>query len=223
MIIAFLVSNREPSYIHQTLASMHLSDTRAAELDVRLHLDADDESFLKAYAHNKKPKVILAPKEHRAVAHNLNRITLGLARSLADAPEEEHFIFAEDDIVFLDGWVSILEHAAKFTSGLTQGSFLLSGYSPKLLAGGPIARVSSGRFYGNQLLYVPKRVRAELARYLLEHVGELPADLLIARWSVETQVSIFATVPSIAQHVGKNTSAGSFWHYSPMWPNDLWK
>ena len=223
MIAAFLVSERQPAYIHQTIASMLLSDPRASSIDVRLHLDADDSSFLKAYAHNKKPKVLLAPKEHRAIPHSLNRITLGLSRALLDARDEEHFIFAEDDIVFLDGWVSILEDAAKFTSGLTQGSFILSGYSPKLLTGRPIARVTSARFYGNQLLYVPKKVRAELGNYLSEYVGELPADLLIARWSVERQVSIFTTVPSVAQHVGKNTTAGSFWHCSPMWPNDDWK
>jgi hypothetical protein len=224
MIISFIVAPREPAYIHQTIASMYLSDPSASRAQIRLYLDADNDSFLKAYEHNQNPKVLIAPKEQRGIEHHLLRLTLAQSRALSEAGNEEHFVVAEDDLLFLDGWTSRLQAAVAAARRTSGEAFILSGYSPMMMVGDTIAKWSdSRRFYGNQFLYVPKSVRERLSRCLKDRLGELPSDLLIGRWAAETNVPIFATIPSIVQHVGKKSSIGSPWHSSPMWPNSHWR
>lgn len=216
MIICFVTAPRLPAYMHQTLASMLLADADASSLRVKLILDADNDEFVEQYKHNGRVEVARNLEAIRSVP-TMQRVTLGFRRALLETHPDEELLIAEDDIVFRDGWLRSLRAAAAESRKRSGDRFLLSGYAAYEFSSRPIAAYPAPTYYGNQLLYVPTSVRAPLAAYMAEHVNEENGDMLVKRYAHESGTPIWATVPSLVQHVGKVSGASSPWHYTPMW------
>jgi len=67
-------------------------------------------------------------------------------------------------------------------------------------------------FYASCCLFLPRDVAADLAAELRRRCDEPdhePADLTIARAAKDLGLRLFATVPSVAQHVGDASTLGA--------------
>lgn len=216
MRIVFLTAPRSPAYLHQTLASMLLADSRASQIQVVLLLDADDDGFTAGYAHHGRVQIVRQPPAVRALGV-MQRITTGFRRALLETPQEEELLIAEDDLIFCDGWTERLRDAEREARSRSGDRYLLSGYAAYSFAQRPISPYPVAGFYGNQLLYVPALIRKSLADYMMEHVNEENGDMLVKRWAMSTGTPVWATVPALVQHVGNVSGAGSPAHKTPMW------
>lgn len=219
MNLVFLTAPRTPLYLHQTLASMYLADPDASCWNVWLLVDnAPDKSFIEGYLHNKRVN-LLRTRPDDALLPTGQRIVTNFARMLREMPKDEPLVLAEDDIVFRDGWVDTLDVAVEACEA-QDDRFILSGYACYWLTEKPVAKMSPFHeaFYGAQLLYLPASIREDLADYMLAHKDQAFGDILIQRWAQDSMVPIFATVPSIVQHMGHVSGANTPAHQSRMFP-----
>lgn len=136
----------------------------------------------------------------------------------------------EDDIHFARGW------RARFSATLTELErhhgldFVLAVYSPWLSAteehnyGKLSVEYPPEKFLGLQGIYYTSRTRQGFAKYLKIHglvVLEKAHDLLLGDYLAREGIPLFATSPSLVQHIGKKSSLESQWHDSQLFMEDV--
>ena len=205
-------------WVHQTLASMALGDAAFAKSQVELYVDAADTSHVEPLSHHFPISIRQSPAGDRALKPR-QRIAMNMIRALRRHPTGE-LILAEDDIIVVDGWLTQFRRLAKQAEERSGPRFLLSGYMPfdwQSHTGSGMVSYPPAKFYGNQLLFIPETVRAEIADMLEARFDEKPSDILLADWGDAHGIPFWGASPSLAQHVGAVSLSGSVGHTSPVW------
>lgn len=234
MRLIVLTAPREPSYLLGTLGSAFLADKQAHDLtSVDLMLDSRDVRCVTPVRHHRLVNVhrlSIAEVANLEGKASIYRITCNFHRALALAPDEEDVLIIEDDLRFRDGWVAMMQAAMVAARAHTE-RFVLVGYAAYAAADFTavpsrdgtkpmIAEFPHGMFYGNQMLYVPRSVRSDLAKYVQAYgvmADAEPADLLVRDFCHKAGVPILATLPSLVQHVGWVSASKSPTHQTCMW------
>jgi GR25 family glycosyltransferase involved in LPS biosynthesis len=123
--------------------------------------------------------------------------------------ERKGLLIFEDDVIVARGWETRLHDTVRELEVTNQGGFVLALYTayPFTPAQGHFyAPYPAKRFFGTQAMYYPEAIRRGFSEYLRangvdRHV--LPYDLLLRAYVQSHGISLYATVPSLAQHVGE--------------------
>jgi hypothetical protein len=228
-LIVIMSVPREPVYIHQTLASLFMSDPLVHKTRIHVMVDAPDAAYLENYAHHPNLTVQpLTPTEveqteaywvHRRHAHNYHRC---LAMSC-----EGHsgLCICEDDLVFRHGFLTkLVATIAQLEVEHPLEKYVLAAYAPYDFgldrAAGRIQSFCgypAAGFYGNQCLYYPRTVLDDLAPLFYEQAvrrAVAPSDMVVKEYCRQSAV-LYACTRSLAQHVGRVTTGLGNFHDSP--------
>ena len=233
MRVVMLTLNRSPIYVRDSLASLFASnvpdDLRVWLLNTSTDGRPGDHGFLGDWANDPRVDVfdydaatrrraeLLTLRERCALAHHL-----GLAFAGGD-----EIILLEDDVRFARGWYdftidalellplrsrSIVELHSPHMHTVIDGSTPLAVYDVMTYYG------SQGAFFGADAV-APARAALEPtpARANRKH----SSDTLLQAWLIEDPQPFYAIVPSVIQHVGRESSIGSAFHHAPSFRDDL--
>ncbi|HQU45287.1 MAG: hypothetical protein B7Z73_10135 [Planctomycetia bacterium 21-64-5] len=216
--IAVMTVDRQPCYLHQTLASMFMAERRLHDLPVvRLVAGTNTLGYLDNYAHHERiavhplgdfeQQVISSWSLPRRHCHNYWRC---LSLPVADGGG---ICICEDDVIFRDNFVSHLVKTVDQVqeAGIRDYGLALSTCYDFEAEG----RCGTGRsycayddpFYGTQAMYYPAQTAAELREYLYECGVQRytkPSDILVRDRYADR---IYACTPSLVDHIGV-TSTG---------------
>jgi hypothetical protein len=224
-----MTAPRQPEYVHQTLASLFASDPLVQQIpQIDVMLDSADASHLRPDPHLENLKIHKLTRAeaettsgwgpHRRFCYNYHRcltLDIGHARGL---------LICEDDVIFREGFLAKLLAAIDEMEGCQLRKYLLACYSayrlndvPAFRRGRYFCSYYAPSFYGTQCMYYPKPVLGELADRLYQEgvvAHQAPGDMIVKSYGMELN-AIYATVCSLAQHVGTvSTGLGNF-HESP--------
>jgi hypothetical protein len=226
--------DREPAYIHRTLASLFLSGPEAHDFTpVHLMVGSEDDGYLGDYAHSDAVHVHPLPREewrtisdwgpHIRCCHNYHRcLTLPLDGSRG-------LIVCEEDLIFQNGFfprlvATIDEIEAK--AGVEE--YALAAYacydfrdSREEPNGELFAPYDVEGFYGTQCVYYPRKVVPKLAELVLSKGVERytePVDLLVKKAYREFE-GFFACRTSLVQHIGESTTGLGGFHQNSTFDN----
>ncbi len=136
----------------------------------------------------------------------------------------------EDDIHFAKGWRTRFNAALAELERRCGTDFVLAIYSPWLLAteehnrGKLFAEYSPERYFGMQGIYYTSKTRQGFAKYLKMHglvTFEKLHDLLLGDYLIQAGLPLFATSPSLVQHIGGKSSLDNPWHDSHIFVEDV--
>lgn len=230
-LVAVTTVDRSPrrNFVEQTLVSLFDGDPSVTERcgRVRLVVDGDDAGYLGPWATDPHVAVeLLSDDEMRTRPMVVQeRCALSTWRAMAGARPGEPFILLQDDIVFAPQWLTRLERAADAVrADLGTESFVLAAYACYDFDPGPRYSVYPKHlFYANQALYFSSKAARRMTAYLYQHgvVERMGADDLIFRsYFLDNPIVLVATVPSLVQHVGFDTTGLSpEMHQSPTFRN----
>jgi len=220
---------REPAYIHQTLASLFMSDPLVHRTRVHVMVDSPDASYLADYAHHPNFSALpLTADEarrtadywvHRRCAHNYHRC-LALP-----CDGYSGLCICEDDVVFCHGFLRELQKViAEIEAKRYAKDYVLAGYTPyrfepdgSQLDGRAYCRYRAADFYGNQCVYFPLRVLPKFAPWFYERAveqAEAPSDMVLKEYCLHS-AELLACRRSLAQHIGRITTGLGDFHTSP--------
>jgi len=214
LVLAVMTVDREPQYVHQTLASLLAADDLVHELGaVHLVIGCSEACYLEVYRHHKM--LVFHPLSveedagiqdwsvHRRFCHNYVRcLSLPI-------PEDGGICICEDDIVLRDSFLQRLLltiHEMEDEAGLRD-------YCLSLFADADFEANASfyrGRYYcsygtgfhGTQCMYYPapvaERLRDHIQQYGVDEPTR-PGDILIAELHGDR---MYASSRSLADHIG---------------------
>jgi hypothetical protein len=215
LVIAVRTIAREPQYIHETLASMFLSDESIRQTgQVLLLVGNESPDYLHNYFHHRHLRVLPLTASERARFRSIGsphrRCSLNFFRSLQLPLDGKIGVLScEDDVVFRDDYLRLLLAAVQEMEeehGLSDYMLSLAQYydfelSPEARTGRYFCRYDKP-FYGLQAVYLPTASARALARCvevagINEYLG--PCDLLAAEYM---QGRTFALNRPLVQHIG---------------------
>lgn len=214
LVLAIMTVDRDPPYVHQTLASLFAADGLVHELtSVHLVIGTSDAQYLDNYRHHgglsfhplteEEHEEIKSWGTHRRFCHNYVRcLSLPI-------PDGGGICVCEDDIVFRDLFLQRLLQAIdemENDAGLTD--YCLALFTDCDLEGEP--SFYRGRhfcsygwsFHGTQCMYYPRRVALEIRDYVKQHgvdKCEDCGDLLIGKLYGDR---MYACPRALADHIG---------------------
>lgn len=229
LTLAVMTVDREPQYVHQTLASLFASGRAVHDIkQIYLVVGSPSCEYVAHYRHHKnitihalsnaEAKTIAEWKVHRRFCHNY-------ARCLSlPIPPGGGICVCEDDVVFRDLFVERLVATVNEMEGESQlADYCLALFScfdfeqePSFYRGKRYCSYGY-RFHGTQCMYYPRAV-ADNVRQAIQRWGvddyQKPGDLLIQDCYGDR---MYASPRALANHVGKvstglggNPSAASF-------------
>jgi hypothetical protein len=214
LTFAITTVDRQPCYLHETLASMFAAEPQLGERAV-VHLVAgtNDVAYLDRYAQDERFRVhplndfeqeMIAPwSVPRRICHNYWRcLSLPIV-------EDGAICICEDDVVFRDGFLSQLFHTLDqmHAAGLGESCLALSTpfcdfSADALSSGGRTFCFYRHFFMGTQSVYFPARLVADLRDYVYECGVERhfnPCDLLTGELYADR---MYACTPPLVDHIG---------------------
>lgn len=210
--IVLCTCDREDDYASATIRSASGADPDAWSAAAhRLALvDGPEGRYLSGAARAAAMKVRTHKGAKLGAYGNVARALEAGVETGADA-----VVLLEDDLELAAGWLGALvrlgfSHVAPYFP-----RYFISGYVPYVLSPRPSCRWLADYdvpFYASCCLFLPHGVAADLAAELRRHADRPdpePADLTIARAAKDLGIRIFATVPSVAQHVGHASTLGA--------------
>lgn len=238
--VVFLTCPRTPSYLAQTLASFGLGDARVAGLhSVAVAVDAEDVGCAGELAGLERVRWVVRTAEESALVAGFavhRRACASYSRALRLAEEAvaagaRGVLVCEDDVVFRNGWVGMLEDALGEMEGL--GEFLLTLYSGRdheeeaLRRGRFYSSYVAAGFYGTQALFYTAGEVAPCREVVWRcgvETAEEPYDLLLKRRAISQQ-HLYTTRHSLVQHAGVVSTGLGWGHRSPSferaWPEGM--
>ena len=230
-IIDFAVTTvpRAVDYIHQLIARLR------TDLPLRLVVGAPDSQYLERYRGHRFIQIIETSSEewqqirdcaiHQRAAWNYLR-SLTLATS---HPSRQGIVIFEDDVVLAGGWEDRLYNIIHQIEFKQKRPYVLTLYSARPLEepqpGMHFAPYPSKNFFGSQAIYFPEVVREGFAEYLKAHAVDsyrAPYDLLLGEYAANENIPIFASVPSLVQHIGEvSTGVAGFPHQATHFKFEL--
>lgn len=233
--LVFLTCPRKPAYLPASLASALLGDPLTARLrEIAVAVDAPNLSCVRHLTGHRRVRWVKHTRDeneraqsyhlHRRACHNYWR-ALRLA-----APGARAVLVCEDDLMFRDGWLSMLLECLDEVHADGVPEFLLAAYSPRdheepaLRRGRFYSKYFANGFYGTQAMLYPAEQLEAVSQLIWSHgvmIPEAPYDLLIQRFASERQ-HIYTTRHSLVQHVGAKSTGLGGGHLSPSfkrpWP-----
>lgn len=247
LVIAVRTIHREPQYIHQTLASMFVSDDlvrRTGEVLLLIGNEADD--YLSNYLHHTHLRIMSLTRAQRQQFSALNelqdklspldsnrqRFNFNFIRSLRlPLSGKLGVLSCEDDVIFRENFLQSLLaaiHEVEEGHGISEYMLSLSQYydferDSNAYLGKHFCRYSRP-FYGTQAVFFPTSVAAKFADYVDENgIGEglRAGDILAGEFFKDTT---FSTVRPLVQHIGEvstglgGTSLDKTRFHRPLFP-----
>jgi len=215
LVLAIMTVDREPQYVHRTLASLFASDPLVHEVSsVHLVIDTSESAYLRDYRHH--GKLLFHPLrdaeyERTADWSPHRRFCRNYVRCLSlPVPDGGGLCVCEDDVVFRDLFVQrLLTTIDELEAHTGKTDYCLALFTDCDLERDP--SFYRGRhfcsygwpFRGTQCMYYPRAVAAELRDYIQEHgvtKTEDCGDLLIARLYADR---MYASPRSLVNHIGR--------------------
>jgi hypothetical protein len=176
---------------------------------VHLCVGGPDHLYAQPHANQQVAVHPLAADEWEALrpTNICARFNANYRRCLAHA-SEAGLIVLEDDVLVRPDWLRCLRLALDEMQARGLRHYVLALYCPK-----GVARVHRGTyyqsyvassFYGTQALYFAPGVAAEI----IDHLATMPtrtSDLALREWLINHQ-NLYATIRSLAQHIGYTTT-----------------
>jgi hypothetical protein len=208
--LAILTTRRPVPYLHTTLASL-LATGWHDPIDV--YCDAHIPDIEWPLAHHDQFRF---HRTHRRPSSHVANFTAAL-----DAcGTGQDVLILEDDVVFANGWQTVVRRLRESLDGQT---YLLSLWWCRVLSPCrsdlPIIRCPPEHFTGTlgvllQASYLPA-LRDHCAA-----VKRREVDLTVGEFAGQHEIPIYITQPSLLQHWGRTTSIGSFYAQSPTFQGD---
>jgi len=224
-------SPRQPSYLGRTLQSLFASHG-SEQLQIRVVVAAATPAYTGKWKTHPRVKVEVLDLELNQSLRRLpvaRRIGETCFRCLRGAVPGD-LLLCQDDVEFAPHWLqatldSSKEAAARLANRSCDGvplagRYVLALYTTKNLrpTERPLALYKASEFYGNQGLFIPAAVMAELTPYFehARHAG-LMDDMIMKQFLVQRSIELHAVNPNVVQHIGIHcTHSGSF-HQSPSY------
>jgi hypothetical protein len=214
LVLAIMTVDREPQYVHRTLASLFAADPLVHDVSsIHLVIDTDDADYLQDYRHHAKLSFHPLRKaehdrigdwsRHRRFSHNYVRcLSLPI-------PDGGGICVCEDDIVFRDLFVQrLLATVDELEAHTGAADYCLALFTDCDLE--QEASFYRGRYFcsygwafrGTQCMYYPRGVAEDVRGYLQEHGVDRTddcGDLLIGKLYGDR---MYACPRSLADHIG---------------------
>jgi hypothetical protein len=214
LVLAIMTVERDPPYVHQTIASLFASDPLVHDLpSVHLVIGSASMDYLASYRHHRafafhpltepEQETVKSWGVHRRFCHNY-------ARCLSlPIPDGGGICVCEDDIVFRDRFLQRL----MLTVREMEGEAGLRDYCLALFADADFERDATfyrGRYYcsygspfhGTQCMYYPRPAALPIRDYVwrlgVENAAK-PGDLLLQDFCGDR---MYACPRSLADHIG---------------------
>lgn len=222
---------REESYLNATLDSLSVEYPICAEHPVCLVIGSPQTAHLARYISH--PGILIVEIGSHAWSWIKNngirhRATWNYHRCLSQYTlGERGSLVLEDDIKFARGWRRRLEMTLAELESRFGSKFVLTIYDPYkrdqtkscLYTEYPYAD-----FTGTQGVYYPAEMRQGFAKYLRKNgviANKTHYDFLLKDYLNEEDIPLFATTPSLIQHMGRNTTGLGVWHEAPGFVEDV--
>jgi hypothetical protein len=225
---------REENYLKATLNSLFAEQAVAPEQQVCLVAGSPITTHLDCYRSNPGVTVLEMGANTWSWIKNspvILRSSWNYYRCLNhDATTERGRLVLEDDVRFARGWQLRLHATLASLQELHRSGFILAIYSPWDLVlqehrGNRFyAEYPPERFYGTQGVYYTAAARRGFAKYLKTHglvANEKQYDLLLKDYLILSGLPLFATTPSLIQHIGKKSISQGTWNEAPGFVEDL--
>jgi hypothetical protein len=215
---------RPETYLQRALASMSL------EQPVALLVGSPDTSYLAPLQSRPGLHVVApSPVEYGAIAplSTHQRAAWNYWRCLRHGLGNRYLLVLEDDVRCANGWeerlvLTVLTIAAIFPD------FVLSLYFPyprQSVGGACYLPYPKKEFYGTQAILFAGRALPEFTAHLHEHGVRsctAPYDLLLQDYVLRRDVPLFASAPSLVQHIGVvTTGLSAQFHTTPWFVEDI--
>lgn len=225
---------REGHYLEETLGSLATERPFGADRSVSLVLGSPFSGYVDHYRQVSGVSIVdMGPStwswiENLALRH---RATWNYYRCLTQpAGGAGGTLVIEDDVRFARGWLARLTATLAALEAASTQDFVLSLYCP---ADFPLASYFRGelyvecplnQFYGTQAVYYTARARQGFGAFLKKHgvvANREPYDVLLWQYLSEVGLPLFATAPSLVQHMGKQSTGLGGWHDAPSFQEDV--
>ena len=225
---------RQENYLESTLNSLSSDQSISSDFPVSLVVGSPEITYLERYLSQPGISVIeMGPHTWAWIKNNLtlHRATWNYYRCLTyPVGGTRGTLIFEDDVQFARGWRTRLENTL-FALEKTYGSdFVLALYTPSVSALKENA-ISSlyinypyDRFFGVQGVYYPAKIRQSYTKHLKLHgvVGnEDHCDVILRKYLRQFNIPLFATSPSLIQHIGKTSEIQNRWHKASNFFEDV--
>jgi hypothetical protein len=221
--IIIMTVSRPGAYIDQTLASL------SPDRSVTLVVGSPSADYLDRYRANPLFKIVAPGHEEYAFVEGSTvgrRAAWNYWRCLGAGANKSRRVIFEDDVIFAAGWEA---RTARTIEAIEQKhrDYVISLYYPY-----PLEESREGfieypcsKFYGTQGVLFGGRSAGEFRQYVDERGVKrwtLPYDLLLQRYTAEAGVPLFATVPSLVQHIGVvSTGQSDHFHTTTCFVEDV--
>lgn len=225
---------REENYITDTLANLSLERRISIEHPVCLCVGSPVTEHIDSYRSHPGITIIEMGANtwswiknnrvsHRATWNHYRCLTQPVAGTRGT-------LVLEDDVRFARGWYARFNAAVADLEEHYGSNFVLALYSPWLFVleeyrrGRLYVEYPPEKFYGIQGIYYTAKIRQGFAKYLKVHgvvAHKNIHDLLLGDYMRLSSLPLFATAPSLIQHMGKKSSIGGPWHEAPGFIEDL--
>lgn len=222
---------REEEYLDATLVS--LSSEYPIHRDQTVSLVAGSPVTTHLDGYRAQPGVVvveMGPNAWAWIKDNdlRQRATWNYYRCLTQCTGDERgTLILEDDVRFACGWRARLDRIIAALESRLDSRFVLTIYDPwKCDPKGNClyAEYPRARFTGTQGVYYPAKMRQGFAKYLkVKGVirNKNHYDYLLRDYLLQEDVPLFATTPSLIQHMGRNTTGLGVWHEAPGFREDV--
>lgn len=229
---------REVNYLDTMLDSLTVEHPISAERPISLVVGSPVSGYVERYRSVPGISIIeMGPNTWSWIKNNslAHRATWNYYRCLTQPTAGTRgTLILEDDIRFARGWrtrlsttIADLEehHGPDFVLALYSShgpawfSMLGRSTSKQLYADYP-----PEKFFGTQGMYYTTKSRQGFAKYLKTNgviAHKTHYDFLLGKYLSHAGLPLFATVPSIIQHIGESSAIENPWHDSPEFVEDV--
>lgn len=223
--------SREKNYLDGTLGSLSSEYPIYSDQPVCLVAGSPTTGYLDCY--RSKPGIVvveMGPNTWAWIKNNglRHRATWNYYRCLTRCIlGERGSLVLEDDVKFACGWRLRLDTTIAVLESRFGSEFVLTIYDPwgcQPKGGGLYAEYPLADFGGTQGIYYPSRVRQSFTEYLKMHgvvANRNHYDYLLRQHLLQENLPLFATAPSLIQHMGRHTTGLGIWHQAPNFVEDV--
>lgn len=222
---------REENYLAATLNSLSSEYPIRDDQPVFLVIGSPETAYLALYrSHPGVIVVEMGPNSWAWIKDNKlrHRATWNYHRCLTQCVDGERgTLILEDDVRFACGWRLRLDRTLAALENRFGSRFVLSIYDAQNCTSkeSPLyAEYTRESFFGTQGVYYPARVRQGFSKYLRTAgviANKNHYDYLLRDYLIQEDIPLFATSPSLIQHMGRNTTGLGVWHEAPGFIEDV--
>lgn len=226
--------HREENYLEATLRSLFSTLPVGVEHTVSLVAGSPETGYLASYKSQPEITVVGMGSNTWSWIKGrplTQRASWNYYRCLThNAAGKRDILILEDDVRFARGWWSRLSAILADLLELHGSNFVLTIYSPWDLVLQQhwgerfYAEYPLGKFYGTQGVYYTAVTRQGFAEYLKLHglvANEKGYDYLLRDYLSDAGIPLFASTPSLIQHMGVKSTGLGTWHDAPGFIEDL--